>query len=314
MSDSSSLQSSLGANEERREADVGHPNIAALARLEAMANVAAMKSTTSDKDDTSATGVGEDEQVESRKITNGCRLAYSSLLVTKEGEDPQALLAKIFTHALTNNPLMHIGGILFYDDKTNAVVQVLEGPADDVRTLYQKITRDPRHTSLRTLWDVATEERHFEGFGMKLGSDPKDLLDGPVETISGGEQPDLLQIAYMSQLTAPTRDVGYKSIEDILRVAVVVNPSLKIGGVLYVNPRTFHVLQVLEGPSTDVRNLYNKIAKDDRHKACSVVSETKVEIRTFERWGMLQGDLADWSTLARGGWMSFDGEGERGEG
>lgn len=69
--------------------------------------------------------------------------------------------------------------MLFYDEKTSALVQVLEGPATAVRTLYhQKIKLDPRHTSVHMLWDIAIESRQYEGFGMKLGSDPTDVMTG----------------------------------------------------------------------------------------------------------------------------------------
>lgn len=88
------------------------------------------------------------------------------------------------------------------------------------------------------------------------------------------------------------------------------------------------VLQALEGPEANVRTLYEKIAKDRRHTACTTVSEIKVTTRTYEQWGMLQarpplpkplpwtsvhphpsfaggacaaqGDLKDWSSIAAG--------------
>ena len=83
------------------------------------------------------------------------------------------------------------------------------------------------------------------------------------------------------------------------------NPKLKIGGALFLNPRTLHVMQVLEGPSAAVRMLYDKIAEDKRHNSCVVMSEEIVSARTFEQWGMLQGDAkeADWAAVAAGGWV-----------
>jgi hypothetical protein len=72
---------------------------------------------------------------------------------------------------------------------------------------------------------------------------------------------------------------------------------------LFLNKRTLHVLQVLEGPKDKVRPLYDKIALDSRHDSCSVLSEVTVESRTYDQWGMLQGDLTDWSALAgQGSW------------
>jgi len=60
--------------------------------------------------------------------------------------------------------------------------------------------------------------------------------------------------------------------------------------------------QVLEGPQRNVRALYEKIAQDGRHTSCKVLSEEVVAARSYEQWGMLQGDAsnADWSSLR--GW------------
>ena len=144
--------------------------IASLARLEAMANV----TTTIDGPDGSDHSVAQE---------TGCRrMAYSSVLAIKKREEAQALLAHIFTQALTNNPSMGIGGMLFYDEKESAIVQVLEGPAAAVSALFNdRIKHDPRHTHVKTLWDKQIDARQYEGFGMKLGSNPRDILHGPQE-------------------------------------------------------------------------------------------------------------------------------------
>jgi len=266
-----------GADEETWSLANSEKTVASLARLEALATV-------------EAKGVTSTEF--SEKINNGCRLAYASVLAVKSREEARALLAYIFTQALTTNPAKGIGGILFYDDETNAVVQVLEGPAKATRALYETISGDTRHTSVRKMWEIEIDSRLYDGFGMKLGTDPSEVLSLKPTT------DELLQLTYMSRLTASTRELAYKDIQDILRVAVFKNPSLHIGGALFLNPRTLHVLQVLEGPRAHVRPLYEKIATDARHSACSVVSEVTVEARTYDQWGMLQGDLADWSALA----------------
>jgi len=295
----------MADDEARQPATSTAATKASIARLEALANVAAATKASEEdkaKDEDKSTPADPEDAIE-----NGCRLAYSSLLNLKEGEDAQALLSTIFTDALLRNPAKLIGGVLFYDEQTGALVQVLEGPAEAVRSLFhEKIARDARHTSVNVLWDVEVEHRRFSGFGMKLGSDPTQVLSGPAATETANEL-DLLQLAYVSQMTASSTELAYKDIEDILRVAIVTNPKLSIGGVLYLNPRTLHVLQVLEGPQDAVRPLYDKIIKDPRHKACKVVSESKVEVRTYDQWGMLQGDLADWTTLQKGGWMNFEG-------
>ena len=132
---------------------------------------------------------------------------------------------------------------------------------------------------------------------MRLGNDPTVVLNG---LESRSEEKDLLQLTYLSQLVAPSVPAAYQHIQDILAVAIVKNPTMKIGGSLFFNPRTLQVLQALEGPQSAVQALYDKIAEDARHTSCTVISKLSVPTRTYDQWGMLQGDLADWSSLAAG--------------
>ena len=173
--------------------------VASVARLEALANLEAQNNPE----------VAKTEEF----AKHGCRLAYSSVLAVKTREEAQNLLAHIFTIALTCNPSKEIGGMLFYDEKTNGIVQVLEGPATHVRDLfYQKIMKDSRHTAVKVLWDIDVEARRFEGFGMKLGNKVTDVLgDGA----AAGDQQALLQLKYVSQLTATTRDKAYEDIQSM---------------------------------------------------------------------------------------------------
>eukprot|EP00966_Prymnesium_polylepis_P053364 1234132-Prymnesium_polylepis.1 len=131
--------------------------VASLARLEALAAVEARNDTEPAQGHTGAPAQAEDADTEFRK--HGCRLGYSSVLAVKSVDEAQSLLAHIFTVALTLNPLKEIGGMLFYDENTNAIVQVLEGPAVAVRDLYQKIAADTRHTSVKLLWDLDVTSR-----------------------------------------------------------------------------------------------------------------------------------------------------------
>jgi len=263
--------------------------IAARARLEAVATVEALGSQPS-----------SDVPAAAASLQDGCRLAYSSVLIAGSRKEAQTLLSHVFTIALSRNPPKQIGGCLFYDEPTSAIVQVLEGPSSAVRALYDEIRADPRHTSVRTLWDHDVESRLYEGFGMQLGQDPTAVLndDDGHAGIGGGD--GLLQLTYISQMNASSVEAAHKHIEDILAVCVVNNPSLKIGGALFFNPRTLQVLQALEGAEAAVRALYEKIEKDTRHSACKVVSSRNVSKRTYFQWGMLQGDLVDWSSLAAG--------------
>jgi len=63
--------------------------------------------------------------------------------------------------------------------------------------------------------------------------------------------------------------------------------------------------------------LYDKIALDKRHNNCKIITEEVVQTRSFEQWGMLQGDArqADWSKhLATGSpWPNKQRRGRRGK-
>jgi len=290
----------------RNDADVKvwrHANsattVASVARLEALANVEAQNNPE----------LAEKPDDEFGK--HGCRLAYSSVLAVQSKEQAQSLLAQIFTVALIRNPTKQIGGMLFYDEQTNAIVQVLEGPSAAVRDLfYKQIQPDRRHTAVQLLWDLDVTSRRFEGFGMKLGGSAGDALqDGD----AADDQQELLKLTYLSQLTAKNSEEAYADVQSILRSAFVTNPKLHIGGALFLNPRTLHVLQVLEGPQRAVRTLYEKIAQDSRHTGCKVLSEEIVQSRIYDQWGMMQGDAsqADWSAVAAGGWGADSRPGRR---
>lgn len=66
----------------------------------------------------------------------------------------------------------HISGLLLYGDED--IIQVIEGPAENVHALYQKIAADARHYDVITLADSPTPERAFAEWSMGFGS-----LDAP---------------------------------------------------------------------------------------------------------------------------------------
>lgn len=75
-------------------------------------------------------------------------------------EDLRSVLAK---SRHNNSPLGITGLLLFYN---GAFLQVLEGEEIAVRRLYLKIMKDPRHTSVITLFDKEIEHRDFADWSM----------------------------------------------------------------------------------------------------------------------------------------------------
>jgi len=64
----------------------------------------------------------------------------------------------------TNNHAATISGLLLYGEE--GVMQVLEGPVDEVHKTYARIARDPRHYNVCTLTDGAVPARAFEQWSM----------------------------------------------------------------------------------------------------------------------------------------------------
>lgn len=251
------------------------------------------------------------------------RLAYSSVLIAENQDEAKQLLCHIFLCSLQRNPQCGIGGVLHYEESTRSLVQVLEGPVFTVAVLFHKILNDRRHMAVRKMWQVDVWDREYEGFGMKLASTmtqiPRTLTEqadaaAPAAsahkedlnaTIKGASEPAalLLRLTYISTLLA-RHETAYRLMQDVLHTAIVNNPLQQIGGCLFLNQNTLRVLQVLEGPEGAVRKLYSKIQQDMRHDDCKVLSELRVDHRLYPEWGMLQGELADWSSLATPVWTT----------
>jgi hypothetical protein len=93
----------------------------------------------------------------------------------------------------------------------------------------------------------------------------------------------LFRLVYRSQLTISPEDRKVE-IESILENSRAKNVDRDITGALLVWQD--YVVQTLEGEESVVRGLYEKIAKDDRHEAVTLLEAQAVESRAFSRWSM----------------------------
>ncbi len=73
-------------------------------------------------------------------------------------------LADLLAKSNENNARLGISGMLLYKDGN--MMQVLEGEEQDVRALYAKIGRDPRHHGLIILLQGKLAAREFAGWSM----------------------------------------------------------------------------------------------------------------------------------------------------
>ena len=75
-------------------------------------------------------------------------------------EELEALLIK----ARSNNEKVNVSGMLLYHE--GSFIQALEGPKEQVEKIYQKISKDTRHTETRILFKGDSRQRDFHGWSM----------------------------------------------------------------------------------------------------------------------------------------------------
>lgn len=90
-----------------------------------------------------------------------------------------AELVDILRTSRENNVVLDVSGMLLY--KGGNLMQVLEGEKDAVLTLYDKISRDPRHHGVITMLDGFEETRQFPSWTMAFRD-----LDEPVVAATAG--------------------------------------------------------------------------------------------------------------------------------
>ncbi len=96
------------------------------------------------------------------------RLTYASTSTFKERGGGTAIdpeVSRILRACKNNNPRREVGGVLHYGH--GYFFQVLEGPEQAVRELYEAIAQDERHQNVRTLDARAVNERRFPDWSMK---------------------------------------------------------------------------------------------------------------------------------------------------
>ncbi len=91
------------------------------------------------------------------------RLVYISQAVRSI---PHAALVELVEHSRQRNDEIGVSGLLLCSGGN--FMQVLEGEHLVVTSLYQKISRDPRHFEVRQLLSHGVERRLFGEWGMNL--------------------------------------------------------------------------------------------------------------------------------------------------
>jgi len=92
---------------------------------------------------------------------------------------------------------------------------------------------------------------------------------------------DFIQLLYLSNAKP---ELKQEELDSILRVSRENNPSRDITGLLVFANGVF--IQVLEGPSSEVHKLFEKICDDTRHQEVAILGEYRGQERIFTKWSM----------------------------
>lgn len=89
-----------------------------------------------------------------------------SLVYTSSASQPfrETALEQLLTECRRNNATADVTGMLLY--RSGRFIQVLEGVADAVRGLAERIRRDPRHHDMRVLLEERVSQRRFPDWTM----------------------------------------------------------------------------------------------------------------------------------------------------
>ena len=104
----------------------------------------------------------------------------------------------------------------------------------------------------------------------------------------------LARLIYASRATNP---MGAGDMAALLDAASEFNRGIGITGMLAFDQASF--LQVLEGGAQSVNSLYNRIARDPRHRHLTLLAYGEVVEREFADWGMVSFDICGMSASAR---------------
>ena len=96
-------------------------------------------------------------------------------------------LKDIIASSKKNNLEEDITGCLL--SGSNSFLQLLEGPADFIDTLYSKISKDNRHGNVVTLCDEIIDQRLFLSWSMKLA--PFENMEWSKEDFNSGNFLDI---------------------------------------------------------------------------------------------------------------------------
>jgi hypothetical protein len=98
------------------------------------------------------------------------RIVYISTATERTDDDTQI---DILRQSRANNGLNGISGILLSDGRR--FLQVLEGTPEAIAHVFARISADPRHGDVKSLYDERDSRRIFSGWTMASMSDARQI-------------------------------------------------------------------------------------------------------------------------------------------
>jgi hypothetical protein len=157
-------------------------------------------------------------------------------------DELDALLSK----SRANNASNGISGMLTVRGRD--VMQVLEGDADNVRDLYARISQDPRHRNVVTVWTSTHDARRYPDWSMgfdDLGTEPA------AETAGSWPAPDVAAIPNHDSASGNTTDFVGRRAQVLRRALFSGNRLMTTLGIILDGHRPETILE--PGGATTVR-------------------------------------------------------------
>jgi hypothetical protein len=107
----------------------------------------------------------------------------------------------------------------------------------------------------------------------------------------------------MIYASAAVKLFSEEELVELLAKSRANNAPLGVTGMLLYRDGNF--MQALEGEESSVRDLFEKISRDARHKSVSIIHEASVDERQFPDWSMGFRDLNSPDVLSLPGYSEF---------
>jgi hypothetical protein len=115
---------------------------------------------------------------------------------------------KLLLRSRNNNAVNQITGILLYTQGN--FIQYIEGPEQNIQSLYSKIKKDDRHYNVETVSEGEISRRSFQGWSMEYKMFPKGELEQMVSCHNIAQDKDAVKrtIKLVKLFSPPPADSG----------------------------------------------------------------------------------------------------------